>query len=209
MFLQMTESEDIVRYKHLKKNKQAIKSLKRVNKNKMYIDVIFHYSCLTLSLSLGAGGPSRSSLHFGGIFSKLCSLWFKDKLIKILRSKFKVSVHICEQWSKLRSKPLTVAWSVDLWHSGGQRSRSCFEAVLLEWKGFYAASSFPTTLSSSTNILLIAIYHYNSIFFTPCPKTPNETRRPPVPIKISPGLNGLANCKQSALFILTGVIFST
>lgn len=43
MFLQMTESEDIVRYKHLgKKKKQAIKSLKRVNnKNKMYIDVTF------------------------------------------------------------------------------------------------------------------------------------------------------------------------
>lgn len=45
MFLQMTESEDIVRYKHPKK--QAIKSLKRVNnKNKMYINVIF-FSCLT------------------------------------------------------------------------------------------------------------------------------------------------------------------
>lgn len=33
MFLQMTESGDIVKYKHLKKNK-LLKSLKRVNNKK-------------------------------------------------------------------------------------------------------------------------------------------------------------------------------
>lgn len=107
----------------------------------------------------------------------------------------------------LISRPLTFWRSkvkVMLW--GG--SFACVKGVLTQ-RGLYLPKH-AFVLYISSNILLIGIYYrYNSIFFTPCPKTPNQTRRPPVPIEVSPGLNGLASihAQTTATFSTVCIVY--